>query len=128
MTFEMLLKAPIAIYIRLFISLSHFPLSVIKCPRYINFLTCSIALPSIVIIAFGVTSFLVMAAQIVLLQYCNTLMTDDTQCFIRRFDEEVFYTPLFLKSPTFIIYFSFSFIGHYEALKYKKFPRYPSAI
>ena len=47
MTFAMLLKAPLAISIRLFISPSHFPLSVIKCQRYINFLTCSIALPSI---------------------------------------------------------------------------------
>ena len=45
MTFEMLLKAPLAISIHLFISLSHLPLSVIKCPRYINLLTCSIALP-----------------------------------------------------------------------------------
>ena len=49
MTFEMLLKAPLAISIGIFISPSHFPLSVIKCPRYINFLTCSIALPSSVV-------------------------------------------------------------------------------
>ena len=65
MTFEMLLKAPLAISIRLFISPSHFPLSVMKCPRYVNFLTCSIALPSIVILALGVTFFLVTTVTLV---------------------------------------------------------------
>ena len=59
MTFGMLLKVLLAISICLFISPSHFPLSIIKCQRYISFLTCSIALPAIVSLALGVTFLLI---------------------------------------------------------------------